>query len=62
MIKDIPESQQDDAMVAIELQNMWEMLGTDNVNDQLNELTNCPNDNLIQQALLVEITTERLNI
>lgn len=63
-IKDIPESsesQQNDALVAIELQNMWEMLGTDNIKDQLNELTNRSNDNLIQQALLKEITAERLN-
>jgi lysine-N-methylase len=63
-IKDTPESlesQQNDAMVAIELQSMWGMLGTDNLRDQLNELTNRPNDNLIQQALLKEITAERLN-
>jgi lysine-N-methylase len=63
-IKDIPEStesQENDAKVAIELQSMWEMLGSDNLKDQLNELTNRPNDDLIQQALLKEITAERLN-
>jgi lysine-N-methylase len=62
-IKDIPgspESQQNDALVGFELERMWEMLGTDTTKQQLNELTNRLSDALIQQALLKELTEERL--
>ncbi len=55
-----PESQQNDALVGFELERMWKMLGTETLKDQLSELTNRLNDSLIQQALLKELTEERL--
>jgi len=63
-ISDIPgsaTSQENDGAIALELQRTWEILGSSNLKDQLNELTNRPNDALIQQALLKELTAERLN-
>ena len=55
-----PESSQNDATVATELQNIWELLDSGKFRELLSDMSGRDNDLLLQQALLKELTAERL--
>lgn len=54
------ESIQHDATIAIELQRIWDLLDSGKLKEQLKDMSGRDNDLLVQQALLKELTAERL--
>jgi lysine-N-methylase len=53
-------SVQNDALIAIELQKVWSLLDSGKLKELLGDMTHRDNDLLVQQALLKELTAERL--